>query len=125
MLNPDEVFAIIVGRTLRRARLKIELDQDFLAERLSLSQPGVSKIERLGRCGLPMFHKYCTAVETTPKEVIDTAEALYEALMKDAEDGKLARTTKEVALWSDDVFAEWVKEDEGIAEAEEMEVNDD
>jgi transcriptional regulator with XRE-family HTH domain len=120
MLTQDEVFAIIVGRALRRARLKIELDQDFLAERLNLSQPGVSKIERLGRCGLPMFHKYCIAVETTPKEVIATTVALYDVLMKDSEDGKLARTTKEVGLWSDDVFAEWVKEDE----VEEMEVND-
>lgn len=115
MLTHDEVFAVIVGRTLRYARRHFDLDQDFLAERINLSQPGVSKIERLGRCGLPMFYKYCVAIEKTPKYIMDSASALLESLLNDSKDDsgevpkKLDWTPKAIAIWCDKVFEEWDK----------------
>ena len=119
MLSRDEVYGIIVGRTLRAERKKFKLDQDLLAERIGLSQPGVSKIERLGRCGVPMLYKYCIAIETTPERIIDSASSLMRGALDGAKDGDMDWDTKGVANWCDDVFAEWAKEESGEVEVAE------
>jgi hypothetical protein len=123
-LSHDEIFSIIVGRTLRYERRKYELDQDFLAERIGLSQPGVSKIERLGRCGLPVFYKYCLAIETTPIHIIEMVDPLHKTILEGEKvnekvPDRLDWTTKTVANWCDDVFANWDKEASGEIEEED------
>ena len=84
----DHVDYCLLGQRVRRARMKLNLTQEVLAEKVGVSIPTISHIETgTNKVSLELFVSIANALNVTPDELImDSVPKLTAFYMKDIQE---------------------------------------